>query len=138
MAERIAKIVDVGFYCLFAIAVFLHWQNDARHLIAMPISLAGFLLWLLARQQLGKSFAVRAEVRQLVTHGLYAKIRNPIYFFALIAFVGVLIAGGWYIGLAVFLVLYYLMQAPRMRKEAQVLEAAFGDQYRAYKARTWF
>lgn len=138
MAERLAKLVDIGFYCLFAVAVFRHWKNDPRHVIAMPISLAAFLLWLLARHQLGKSFTVRAEAHALVTHGLYSKIRNPIYFFAFIAFAGVLIAGGWYMGLAIFLVVYYLFQTPRMRAEARVLEAAFGDEYRAYKTQTWF
>jgi protein-S-isoprenylcysteine O-methyltransferase Ste14 len=29
-------------------------------------------------------------------------------------------------------------QMARARKEAQVLEANFGDEYRAYRARTWF
>jgi protein-S-isoprenylcysteine O-methyltransferase Ste14/lysophospholipase L1-like esterase len=32
-----------------------------------------------ARVQLGKSFSVRAEAKELVTHGLYARIRNPMY-----------------------------------------------------------
>src|SRR5437763_14121264 len=35
-----------------------------------------------ARYQLGKSFSIRPEAHQLVTHGVYSKIRNPIYIFA--------------------------------------------------------
>ncbi|HXM36873.1 MAG TPA: hypothetical protein VN920_16880 [Pyrinomonadaceae bacterium] len=30
------------------------------------------------RYQLGKSFSIRPKARELVTHGLYSKIRNPI------------------------------------------------------------
>jgi protein-S-isoprenylcysteine O-methyltransferase Ste14 len=30
------------------------------------------------------------------------------------------------------------MQIMRARKESQVLEAKFGDEYRAYRAQTWF
>jgi len=30
------------------------------------------------------------------------------------------------------------MQTVRARKEARVLEATFGDEYRAYRSRTWF
>src|SRR5260370_37462451 len=34
-----------------------------------------------ARYQLGKSFSIRPKARELVAHGLYSKIRNPIYVF---------------------------------------------------------
>ena len=30
------------------------------------------------------------------------------------------------------------MQIVRARKEAEVLESKFGDEYRAYRKRTWF
>jgi protein-S-isoprenylcysteine O-methyltransferase Ste14 len=31
-----------------------------------------------------------------------------------------------------------IMQTRRARREAQVLEAAFGDAYREYRRKTWF
>ena len=31
-----------------------------------------------------------------------------------------------------------VMQTVRARREAQVLEAAFGDAYREYRCKTWF
>jgi protein-S-isoprenylcysteine O-methyltransferase Ste14 len=40
-------------------------------------------------------------------------------------------------GFAIFLVLIPL-QIIRARREAAVLEAKFGDEYREYRKRTWF
>jgi protein-S-isoprenylcysteine O-methyltransferase Ste14 len=131
------RFVDVGIYLALAVVVGQHWQNNRHHWIGVAISLAGFALWLLARHQLGSSFAVRAEAKELVTHGLYAKIRNPIYFFAFFAFLGEFVALGAYGAIPVLLI-FQVGQYMRIRREQQVLEAAFGDDYRAYKAKTWF
>jgi protein-S-isoprenylcysteine O-methyltransferase Ste14 len=49
----------------------------------------------------------------------------------------VFIAWGKAVPLIVFLVLYPPYQFFRARKEAQVLEKAFGGEYRRYKANTW-
>jgi protein-S-isoprenylcysteine O-methyltransferase Ste14 len=92
---------------------------------------------MLARHQLGASFAVRAEARTLVTHGLYSRIRNPIYLFGGVAFIGVFITLGRFFWLAVF-VLMNSVQYFRIKREEQVLAEAFGDEYRGYKAGTWF
>lgn len=45
------------------------------------LAVSGFVLWTVARFQLGNSFAVTAQARHLVTGGVYGKIRNPIYSF---------------------------------------------------------
>lgn len=102
-------------------------------LIAIPC--AG--LWLLARLQLGKSFSVTAQARQLVTTGLYAKIRNPIYFFGLCFITGIIVYLGAYWWLLAIPVLVAL-QFWRAGKESAVLEAKFGDEYRRYRQNTWF
>jgi protein-S-isoprenylcysteine O-methyltransferase Ste14 len=131
------RFVDVGIYLALAVVVGQHWQNDRHHWIGLAISLTGFALWLLARHQLGSSFAVRAEAKELVTHGLYAKIRNPIYFFAFFAFLGEFVALGAY-GAIPVLLMFQVGQYMRIKREQQVLEAAFGDEYRTYKSQTWF
>ena len=102
-------------------------------LIAIPC--AG--LWLVARMQLGKSFSVTAQARELVTSGLYSKIRNPIYVFGLLTLSGIIIYLGQYWWLLAVPALAGL-QLWRVRAESAVLEAKFGDQYRNWKAQTWF
>jgi protein-S-isoprenylcysteine O-methyltransferase Ste14 len=132
------KFVDAGYF--LAIAVWIAWETPVgiRYVIGMTIGAVGFVLWMWARQQLGRSFTVTAQARALVTTGLYSKIRNPIYFFGGVAFLGVFIAWGNLYALGGFLVLYFAMQGLRARKESSVLEDAFGDEYRRYKAQTWF
>jgi protein-S-isoprenylcysteine O-methyltransferase Ste14 len=90
-----------------------------------------------ARYQLGKSFAIKAEAHQLVTSGVYSKIRNPIYVFGIVLLAGIVLAVHrptlWLLVLAMAVV-----QTLRARREARVLEAAFGDAYREYRRTTWF
>jgi protein-S-isoprenylcysteine O-methyltransferase Ste14 len=97
----------------------------------------GFLMWALARFQLGKAFSVAAKATVLVTHGIYSRIRNPIYVFGSVMTAGMLLFFLKPEGLLIFLALIP-MQVIRARKESAVLEAAFGDEYRLYKAQTWF
>ena len=96
----------------------------------------GFVLWTVARFQLGASFAVTAQARQLVTRGIYSKIRNPIYVFGSCVIAGAFLLVGHPKFLLIFVVVIP-MQIWRARKEAAVLEAKFGEEYRAYRASTW-
>jgi protein-S-isoprenylcysteine O-methyltransferase Ste14 len=96
-----------------------------------------FPLFVVARLQLGRSFSVRAKARELVTTGLYSRIRNPIYLFGGLIVVGVSLFVSVWGPLVVILVLAPL-QIYRARKEEQVLARAFGEEYERYKKKTWF
>jgi protein-S-isoprenylcysteine O-methyltransferase Ste14 len=109
----------------------------ARHTVGLVLALPASILWALARIQLGASFSRRAEPSRLVTHGLYARIRNPMYVFSELATLGLVVFVGWWWLLPLFVVTTPL-QIWRARKEARVLEDAFGDEYRGYRERTWF
>jgi protein-S-isoprenylcysteine O-methyltransferase Ste14 len=105
--------------------------------MGLAIAAPALVLLFVARLQLGGSFSVTPQARQLVTHGLYSKIRNPIYFF------GEIMIAGFFIAIHKPLLLLVLaiaipIQMFRARKEARVLEEKFGDEYRKYKQRTWF
>ncbi|MBV8050226.1 MAG: isoprenylcysteine carboxylmethyltransferase family protein [Acidobacteriaceae bacterium] len=104
---------------------------------ALCLAIPSFVLWSVARFQLGKSFAVTAQARQLVTHGLYSRIRNPIYVFGSLFIVGYILLLQRPRWLLIFALIVPL-QVWRSRKEAQVLEAKFGDEYRIYRRQTWF
>lgn len=101
------------------------------------LAMTGTVFFFVARFQLGKSFSVTAQARKLVTHGIYSRIRDPIYVFSFMMILGVLMVVQkpvWFIFPAVLLV----VQSLRARKEAQVLEAKFGEEYREYRRGTWF
>lgn len=129
--------VDAAFYLSFSSFVVYETPVSAGFLIGISIAIPGFILWMVARFQLGQSFSVRARAKALVTTGLYSKIRHPIYVFAGFAFAGMFIAWGKTLLLLGFLV-FYSSQILRVLKEEKVLEEAFGDEWRHYKARTWF
>ena len=97
----------------------------------------GFLFWTIAHFQLGNSFTVTAQAKQLVTRGIYSKIRNPIYLFGSFVIAGLILAFGRPALLLVFVAIIPL-QIWRARKESSVLEATFGEDYRRYRAATWF
>lgn len=97
----------------------------------------GLLLVTIARLNLGNSFSIAPEARKLVTHGLYSKVRNPVYVFSIFAIVGFAMYFQWPL-LLLLLIPIVPMQILRARAEARVLEAKFGEEYRQYRARTWF
>ena len=134
---KILYWTDICIFLAFAIFVVSHEPWSARFLIGLGMAVAGFTLSILARIQLGQSFSIRPQARKLVTTGLYSKFRHPIYLFRGIALLGLFIAWGKLILLACFLLIYSL-QTLRARKEEKVLEQAFGEEYRRYKAGTWF
>jgi protein-S-isoprenylcysteine O-methyltransferase Ste14 len=101
------------------------------------IGLPSLTLLVLARIDLGGSFSVRPKAQTLVTHGLYSRIRNPIYIFGGLAVAGFFLYINQPLALWLFIVLIPL-QIYRARQEEKVLEARFGDEYRQYKSRTWF
>jgi protein-S-isoprenylcysteine O-methyltransferase Ste14 len=89
------------------------------------------------RYQLGKSFSLKPEARALITGGIYSRIRNPIYVFGAIMIAGIVLVLHHPL-LWLLLAAIILLQVLRARREAQVLEAAFGDAYREYRRKTWF
>jgi len=105
--------------------------------LGLALALLGLGGAVIARWTLGSSFSVTPQARQLVTRGIYSKLRNPIYVFGNVFIAGLLfIVGSPY--LWIVLVVVIILQTVRARKEARVLEAKFGDEYRRYRDGTWF
>ena len=116
-------------------AVELPWTSN--RIAGIAIALPALLLLLTARIQLGRAFSVRALASNLVTTGLYSRIRNPIYVFGSLFILGIIIWSGKPLFL-LFLAILIPVQIYRSRKESGVLEAKFGDEYRQYRQKTWF
>jgi protein-S-isoprenylcysteine O-methyltransferase Ste14 len=124
---------------LLLLGVIVLWPGEwnAARWIGLLIAIPATALLIVARSQLGKSFSLTPQARELVTLGVYSKIRNPIYVFS-----GLLVLG-FALALqkpALFVIFALLVpvQIARARQEAKVLEEKFGDAYREYRKKTWF
>lgn len=116
---------------------FVKYPWSVWRVAGLILMVFGFTLLTAARINLGNSFTVTPQATELVTSGIYSRIRNPIYIFSTIGIAGTLL----YIGKPILLLLLLpiiVMQIMRSRAESRVLEERFGDAYRIYRARTWF
>jgi len=79
-------------------------------------------------------------VQRLVTYGIFAWMRNPLYVGNFLIWMGFTVISGvlWFIPVAV--VLFAIEYTLIVRYEEGVLESIFGQEYLAYKSRTprWF
>ncbi len=134
---HIALTLGVGTAMAVVFWQFRPAEWTAMSILGAIVAVAGFVCWTLARFQLGQSFAVTAQARTLVTRGLYSRFRNPIYVFGSCVIAGTILYLGRPLALLVFAGIIPL-QIWRSRKESAVLETAFGEEYRRYRAGTWF
>lgn len=109
----------------------------APRIAGVSIAISAFLLFVLARLQLGRAFSLQAKATTLVTTGIYSRIRNPIYFSGALVILGIIIWTGrlW---LMLFFAVLIPIQIYRIGKEEKALEAKFGAAYLDYKRKTWF
>jgi protein-S-isoprenylcysteine O-methyltransferase Ste14 len=134
-ANILSMTVVVAALCVLG-PRYLHQPWPPLRIAGAVIALASLSLIVVARFQLGRSFSVRAKATRLVTTGLYARIRNPIYIFGCFFFLGLaMFIPAWW--LLLLLILVIPMQIVRSRREAAVLEATFGEEYRRYRRQTW-
>jgi protein-S-isoprenylcysteine O-methyltransferase Ste14 len=79
-------------------------------------------------------------VQRLVTYGIFAWMRNPLYVGNFLIWLGFIVISGvfWFIPVAI--VLFAIEYTLIVRYEEGVLESIFGDEYLRYKSRTsrWF
>jgi protein-S-isoprenylcysteine O-methyltransferase Ste14 len=124
---------------LIVISIIVLWPGawNVERWIGLSIGVPSTILLLVSRLQLGRSFAVTPQARELVTSGLYSKLRNPMYVFStLLVLSFVLTVQKPYLFLLP--VILVVAQIIRSRQESGVLEEKFGDVYREYRKKTWF
>jgi protein-S-isoprenylcysteine O-methyltransferase Ste14 len=107
--------------------------------LGLAAAVAALTMFHLTHRALGRNWSVTLEVREshkLITEGVYARIRHPMYTaFWLWAVAQALLLPNWVAGLSGlvgFGTLYFL----RVGQEEQLMIEAFGDTYRAYMERT--
>ena len=133
-----AKFVTIVPLLVFAVMIIVTAQPPwtPMRLIGLVLTVFGLTMLTIARVQLGDAFSVAPQATMLVTHGLYHRIRNPVYVVATVVLTGLCLYFNRP-GLLIVVAATIPVQVWRARAEGRVLEQRFGEQYREYKRNTW-
>ena len=135
--NTVLRWLDIAVYLVFLAYAALSGPHVTFWYAGLCLAAVSVPFWFLARLQLGTSFSIRPEARQLVTWGLYSRLRHPVYVFGSVAWFGALmVLVGW--RAVIIWVIVVLVEIARARREERVLAEVFGAEYVAYQGRTWF
>jgi protein-S-isoprenylcysteine O-methyltransferase Ste14 len=112
--------------------------GTATFVAGLALVLVGGLLTLVAQVQMGASWRVgvdEAEQTDLVTGGLFASVRNPIFTSMIVAFAGLALLVPNVLALAGFVVGTVSLQVQVRRVEEPYLARVHGAPYRRWAAR---
>jgi protein-S-isoprenylcysteine O-methyltransferase Ste14 len=120
-----------------ALAVFSHHLHAEGSGWDRSVSLAGLVLLLMAMggRLWANVYVIGRKDRILVTEGPFSVTRNPLYLFSLLGFVGVGLALESVLLAGLFAGVFFATHWPTIHAEERKLEALFGDEFRAYRAR---
>lgn len=110
---------------------FVEWAGVVAVAVGLAVRIA-------AMARLGSRFSPLVSVQRghaLETRGIYAWVRHPGYFGALLACAGAMLAFGSALSLPL-VVLFYGLLLSRIAREERMLEQHFGDAFRDYRTRT--
>jgi protein-S-isoprenylcysteine O-methyltransferase Ste14 len=108
-------------------------------LLGVAVLIGALALFYRTHRDLGRAWSVTLEIREqhrLVTHGIYARLRHPMYAaFWLWALSQALLLPNWIAGLS-GMVGFGTLFFCRVGHEEQMMLERFGDEYREYMRRT--
>jgi protein-S-isoprenylcysteine O-methyltransferase Ste14 len=111
--------------------------SDVIGLIGVAVMALGAVVLVTSFVRLGKSLTaspVPKEDGVLVTTGLYARVRHPIYFGLLVLAFGVVLDAGWWPQIVIALMLYFILNI-KAQFEEDLLRARYPE-YKAYAQKT--
>jgi protein-S-isoprenylcysteine O-methyltransferase Ste14 len=113
------------------------WRLLPLRLVGVLLVAVGFVLNVLAHRALGDSWRLGIDERHpgaLVTTGVYARSRHPIYLFFSLYLLGTFLIEGRPLLIGFWLVVGLLLHF-EARREERFLESRFGEEYRSYRCR---
>ena len=127
--------VAVGIYWgkfLFARSIAAPWEGILDSL-GLVMALVGFCIRIVAR---GYKESGSLSGGKLVTGGLYADVRNPMYLGTFLIGLGATLAVFHPVAVAIFVVGYAAIYIPQILREERILRGHFAKEYRDYCQRT--
>jgi protein-S-isoprenylcysteine O-methyltransferase Ste14 len=143
---RLIKLLwAIGIAAAFTIAIWLPqtaitWQRVGTFWAGICLMLLGTAFRWYSAQVLGKFFTFDVAIlsgHALIETGPYRYIRHPSYTGALVTLVGIGLALGNWVALAVAVLCLSIAYVYRIRVEEAALIGALGDSYIQYRRRTW-
>jgi len=108
--------------------------------LGIPAGLCAIFLIYWVLKSLGQNFSTSLTIKEkqtLVTHGPYRLVRHPMYTAFILLWVAfLLLSANWFIGFTGIMAFVWTTVI-RTPKEEQMMAHRFGEEYLAYKKRTW-
>jgi protein-S-isoprenylcysteine O-methyltransferase Ste14 len=114
-------------------------DGDTMPYLGLVVYIVGSVIRLAAVFALGHRFSGVVAIQpdhKLKTDGIYKDVRHPSYTGLLLSMIGWTLLFRSILGLTLNVPLFLLLMS-RMRNEEEFLEAEFGEEYRAYRRKTW-
>jgi protein-S-isoprenylcysteine O-methyltransferase Ste14 len=109
-------------------------------IVGLAVTLASLLFRYWSIRTLGKFFTSVVKVQagqRVIQHGPYRFLRHPSYLGSFLMSVGISIFFRSYVGIAFCLVGFFAAYVYRISAEEKTMLAEFGEEYAAYRKRTW-
>ena len=126
-------------------ANFMHWTVSKIPIcelrwLGIPIIIIGLIVRIMARQTLKKQYSAMvktSENHQLVTTGIYKKLRHPAYLGLMMLMLGIPLSSWSFVGLGIGIMCGIPAILYRINVEERFLNNIFGQQYKDYSEGTW-
>jgi protein-S-isoprenylcysteine O-methyltransferase Ste14 len=142
MKDYTLRIINGGILLIILVLtiIFRYQFNDGEYLraIGFIIGAVGAVFLITGIVTLGKYFTASMTPKGLVTHGIYSKIRHPIFFGVILVYLGMefIFQSIYGLLLVIFVLIpFYFYSAI---EEEKILSKMFKDEYTAYKKKTLF
>ncbi len=138
-ATKLKLLIPLAYFVIANLCFsYLLTEKDLnRQILGFIITDIALVFWIIARIQLGNAFSIAPKSKFLVKSGLYSKLRHPVYYFSILAVIGISVfIWNPYAWVAVVAVI--LLEVFRIRKEESLLQQVFGKEYVSYKQQSWF
>ena len=113
--------------------------SDSLRYFGVLLCISGYVIRLIAVRTLKHQFSYYVAVQenhQLITTGIYSRIRHPIYLGAILIVAGMsLVFPTWYGFL--FVMIYSMVLTSRMKREERLLLKHFGTVYQEYSLKSF-